>query len=141
MIKSKNLLLICALSFFILNVGYSVYFFKIQNILSIFKIEEKINYFEDLKIYFPDIDDLIVTEISSSKFAIKGVIKNNETIYNIIDYVCIASRLRRCWYINQSSANHMPSSQMALSSGHGWLQNRESIRCTRKPMKPRSKSK
>ena len=55
MIKSKNLLLICALSFFILNVGYSVYFFKIQNILSIFKIEEKINYFEDLKIYFPDI--------------------------------------------------------------------------------------
>jgi hypothetical protein len=86
MIKSKNLLLICALSFFILNVGYSVYFFKIQNILSIFKIEEKINYFEDLKIYFPDIDDLIVTEISSSKFAIKGVIKNNETIYNIIDY-------------------------------------------------------
>ena len=57
-----------------------------KNISSVFKIAEKINYFDEMKVYFPNIDDLIVTDISSSSFAIKGVIKNNDTIYNIINY-------------------------------------------------------
>jgi len=86
MTKTKNLLLVCALSFFIINLGVSIYFFNMKNISSVFKIAEKINYFDEMKIYFPNIDDLIVTDINSSSFAIKGVIKNNDTIYNIINY-------------------------------------------------------
>ena len=86
MTKTKNLFLVCALSFFIINLGVSIYFFNMKNISSVFKIAEKINYFDEMKIYFPNIDDLIVTDISSSSFAIKGVIKNNDTIYNIINY-------------------------------------------------------
>jgi hypothetical protein len=86
MTKTKNLFLVCALSFFIINLGVSIYFFNMKNISSVFKIAEKINYFDEMKIYFPNIDDLIVTDINSSSFAIKGVIKNNDTIYNIINY-------------------------------------------------------
>ena len=86
MTKTKNLFLVCALSFFIINLGVSIYFFNMKNISSVFKIAEKINYFDEMKIHFPNIDDLIVTDINSSSFAIKGVIKNNDTIYNIINY-------------------------------------------------------
>ena len=86
MTKTKNLFLVCALSFFIINLGVSIYFFNMKNISSVFKTAEKINYFDEMKVYFPNIDDLIVTDISASSFAIKGVIKNNDTIYNIINY-------------------------------------------------------
>ena len=73
-------------SFFILNLGFSLYFLSTHDKIFNFQSEEKVNHSADLRTYFPDINDLVVNEISSTRFAIKGVIKNNETIYNIINY-------------------------------------------------------
>ena len=86
MTRTKSLLLIFALSFFAMNLSLSVYFFNKKDIFSLFGIVKKINYFEEIKINFPDIENLIVTDISLSSFAVKGVIKNNYIIYNVIDY-------------------------------------------------------
>ena len=86
MIKLKPLFLICALSFFTINLAFSVYFFYTKDVSSYFSTEQKINYSDEIGIYFPDIDDLVFTEINPNTFAIKGVINKNETIYNLVNY-------------------------------------------------------
>ena len=86
MIKLKPLFLFCALSFFTINLAFSVYFFYTKDVSSYFSAEQKINYSDEIGIYFPDIDDLVFTEIHPNTFAIKGVINKNETIYNLVNY-------------------------------------------------------
>ena len=86
MIKLKPLFLFCALSFFTINLAFSVYFFYTKDVSSYFSTEQKINYSDEIGIYFPDIDDLVLTEINPNTFAIKGVINKNETIYNLVNY-------------------------------------------------------
>ena len=86
MIKLKPLFLFCALSFFTINLAFSVYFFYTKDVSSYFSAEQKINYSDEIGIYFPDIDDLVFTEINPNTFAIKGVINKNETIYNLVNY-------------------------------------------------------
>ena len=87
MIKLKPLFLFCALSFFTINLGLALYFVYTKNVISHFTAEQKkINYSDEIGIYFPDIDDLVFTEINPNTFAIKGVINKNETIYNLVNY-------------------------------------------------------
>ena len=86
MIKLKPLFLFCALSFFTINLVFSVYFFYTKDVTSYLSAEQKINYSDEIGIYFPDIDDLVFTEINPNTFAIKGVINKNETIYNLVNY-------------------------------------------------------
>ena len=86
MINLKPVFLLCSLIFFLLNVGVLVYFFYTKTVISHFITEEKINYSDEMEMYFPDINDLVFTEINSNTFAIKGVINKNETIYNIVTY-------------------------------------------------------
>ena len=86
MIKLKPLFLFCALSFFTINLAFSVYFFYTKDVSSYVSTEQKINYSDEIGIYFPDIDDLVFTEINPNTFAIKGVINKNETIYNLVNY-------------------------------------------------------
>ena len=86
MIKLKPLFLFCALSFFTINLAFSVYFFYTKDVSSYFSTEQKINYSDEIGIYFPDIDDLVFTEINPNTFAINGVINKNETIYNLVNY-------------------------------------------------------
>ena len=86
MIKLKPLFLFCALSFFTINLAFSVYFFYTKDVSSYFGAEQKIDYSDEIGIYFPDIDDLVFTEINPNTFAIKGVINKNETIYNLVNY-------------------------------------------------------
>jgi len=86
MIKSFPYFSFFVWSFFIINLACSLYFLNAQGKVFNFKSDEKVNYSADLRIYFPDINDLVINEISSTTFAMKGVIKNSDTIYNIINY-------------------------------------------------------